>query len=339
MEPPGDRGLALRRRGVQQAGEQGSCPQQHHGRPGTGLDEIVQGDPQVVIPGREGQYHLDGPGFIGDFSVGSYANIDTTIGYHANVGNGSLVAAFRNQRGLRGFDPPNFDSPHNSYSNANQFLRYTLPTGPNFLNVTLSRSYRTYQIPNDVAGGQPANTDDNQTQEDLFAAMQFRHPIGDHGSLSFGPSYKRSRIRDLGDPANDFAFGVASNPGNPGDCAQALSTTGPVVGGVVTDPQPNPNVSYVNGSCGFSLFSDRTAVDVGGNLDYVNHSPKHDVAFGGLYDATHVSKTYAVTPIALNQEATCRPSLSIDKWLYPPPGATMTDVPPAPVARKIVSAG
>ena len=41
VQPPGDRGPALRRRGVQQAGEQGLCLQQDHGRVGAGLDEIV----------------------------------------------------------------------------------------------------------------------------------------------------------------------------------------------------------------------------------------------------------------------------------------------------------
>jgi hypothetical protein len=235
------------------------------------------------------------PGFIGDLDAGSYGNVDTTLGYHTNIGKGTLVAAFRNERGNRGLDPPNFDSPHNSFSNANQFLRFTLPTGPNFLNLTVSRSYQTYQIPNDVAGGQPANTDDNETQEDLFASVQFRHPIGDHGSLSFGPSYKRSRIRDFGDPANDFTFGEAGNPGAPTDCANALASTGPIVNGVVTNPVPNQNVSYGNTTCGFSLNGDRIAIDVGGNLDYVNHSAKHEVAFGGIYNATHVAKTYDVT--------------------------------------------
>ena len=235
------------------------------------------------------------PGFIGDLNFGSYAATDATIGYHTNVGKGSLVVAARNQRGNRGLDPPNFDSPHNAFSNANQFLRFTQPAGPNFLNVTVSRSYQTYQIPNDVANGQPASTNGNETQEDLFAAMQFRHPIGDHGSLSFGPSYKRSRIRDFGDPSNDFTFGAALNPGAPGDCANALSSTGPVVNGVVTNPVANGGVAYGNGSCAFSLNGDRTAIDVGGNLDYENRSPRHDVSFGGLYNATHVAKTYAVT--------------------------------------------
>jgi len=64
-EAPGDRGPALRRGGVQQAGEQGPGAQQHHGGPRTGLDEIVQSDPQVVIPGRKRQYHPDRPGVIG----------------------------------------------------------------------------------------------------------------------------------------------------------------------------------------------------------------------------------------------------------------------------------
>ena len=235
------------------------------------------------------------PGLIGDLNYGSYGHLDTTIGYHTRVGAGSLVAAFRNERGTRGLDPPNFDSPHDAFSNANQFLRYTLPTGPNFLNLTVSRSYQTYQIPNDVASGQPASSDDVETQEDLFTSLQFRHPISDHGSLSFGPSYKRSRIRDFGDPSNDFTFGEALNPGAPTDCANALQSAGPVMNGVVTNPVANPAVSYVNGSCGFSLNGDRIAIDVGGNVDYENRSAKHDVSFGGLTNATHVAKTYAVT--------------------------------------------
>lgn len=238
------------------------------------------------------------PGLIGDLDLGSYADVDSTLGYHTNVGRGSLVVALRDQQSDRGLDPPNFGSPHNGFSDANQFLRFTLPAGPNFLNFTASRSYQTFQIPDDVDGGEPAATDDVETQEDLFTALQFRHPIGDHGSISFGPSYKRSRIRDFGDPSNDFAYGEALNltaGGAPSDCANALTSTGPVVRGVVTNPVPNGAVAYNNASCGFSLDGDRTAIDTGGNVDYENRSAKHDVAFGGLYDATHVAKTYAVT--------------------------------------------
>jgi hypothetical protein len=235
------------------------------------------------------------PGFTGQLDGGSFAHQDSDLAYHANLGAGSFIVAMRNEQGNRGLDPPDLDSPHNGFSNANQFLRLTLPNGNDFVNLTLSHAYRTYQIPNDVEGGQPASSDDNETQDDLFGAVQYRHPIGDHGSLSFGPSYKRSRIRDFGDAANDFIYGAANNPGAPTDCAQALASTGPVVGGLVTNPVPNLAVAYANGTCGFSLLGDRTAIDVGGNVDYANRSTRHDVRFGAVYDATHVAKNYAVT--------------------------------------------
>jgi hypothetical protein len=239
------------------------------------------------------------PGFTTQFNGGSFFHLDSDVAYHANVGKGSFVVATRNESSERGLDPPNPDSPHNRFSDTNQFLRFTQPTGKDFLNLTVSHAYRTYQIPNDINSAQPATTDDNETQDDLVAALQYRHPIGDHGSLSFGPSYKRSRIRDVGDPSNDFAYGEANNPGAPTDCAQALSSVGPTVNGVVTNPVGNASINsgngYSNGTCGFSLFGDRTAIDVGGNLDYTNRSPHHSVSFGGLYDATHIDKTYAVS--------------------------------------------
>jgi len=235
------------------------------------------------------------PGFITQFNAGSYFLLDSDVAYHANIGKGSFVIASGNQSSERGLDPPNPGSPHDNFSDANQFLRFTMPTGNDFVNLTVSHAYQTFQIPNDVNGGEPATTDDNETQDDLIGAIQYRHPIGDHGSLAFGPSYKRSTIRDDGDPNNDFTYGEAQNPGAPTDCANALSSHGPVVNGVVTDPVPNPAVAYSNATCGFSLFGDRTAVDVGGNLDYDNRSTHHDIKFGGLYDATHVDKTYAVS--------------------------------------------
>jgi hypothetical protein len=235
------------------------------------------------------------PGFTAQLNAGSYTNLDADVAYHTSIGLGSLVVATRNAQSTRGLDPPNPSSPHNGFSNANQFLRYTQPVGNDFLNLTFSHAYQTYQIPNDVDGGEPATTDDNETQNDFFGTLQYRHPIGDHGSLTFGPTYKRSQIRDFGDPNNDFAFGAAGNPGAPTDCAQALSSTGPIVNGIVTSPVPNPSVAYVNGTCGFSLFGDRTAIDVGGVLDYDNRSAHHDIRFGGVYDATTVTKTYVVT--------------------------------------------
>ena len=53
---------------------------------------------------------------------------------------GTLIVATRNEQSARGLDPPNPDSPHNSFSIASQFLRYTLPTGTDFLNITFSHA-------------------------------------------------------------------------------------------------------------------------------------------------------------------------------------------------------
>ncbi len=235
------------------------------------------------------------PGVSALLEAGSFAYLDSDLSFHTPVGTGNLIVASRNQQGSRGLDPPNVSSPHDKFNSSNQFLRFTQPLGADFLNLTLTHTYGTFQIPPDVEGGAPATTDDNETQDDSFASLQYRHPIGDHGFLSFGPSYKRSRIRDFGDSSNDFVYGEAGNPGAPTDCAQALQSTGPIVNGLVTNPLPSPNVAYGIGTCGFSLFGDRTANDVIGNLDYSNQSTHHDVRFGALYDATHVSKTYAIS--------------------------------------------
>ena len=239
------------------------------------------------------------PGFTTQLNAGSFFHLDTDIAYHATVGKSTFVVASRNESSERGLDPPNPNSPHNNFSNANQFFRFTTPAGNDFVNLTLSHAYQTYQIPNDINGGEPALTNDAETQDDLIGALQYRHPIGDHGSLSFGPSYKRSRIRDLGDPSNDYIFGEAGNPGAATDCAQALTSYGPIVNGVVTAPVGNGAINsgngYANGTCGFSLAASRTAIDVGGNVDYENRSTHHDIRFGALYDATHVDKNYAVS--------------------------------------------
>ena len=235
------------------------------------------------------------PGFSAQLNGGSFTQLDADISYHAPIGTGSLVIASHTEQSTRGLDPPNLHSPHNDFSNANQFLRYTQPVGNDFLNLTFSHAYQTFQIPNDVDGGEPATTDDNETQNDYFGTLQYRHPLGDHGSFSIGPTYKRSQIRDTGDPSNDFAYGIAQSDGNPGDCAAALSGTGPLAAGIVTNPIANPAVAYDNSTCAFSLNGYRTAIDVGGVFDYDNRSAHHDIRFGGVYDATTVQKTYAVT--------------------------------------------
>ncbi len=225
-------------------------------------------------------------GFTGSIEAGSYATLDSSIGYHTPLGRGSLVMAFRNQRTDRALDPPNFDSPHNQGSDANQFLRYTLPNGNDSFNFTFSHSFQTFQIPNDVAHGEPANTDDNEWQDDVFVAAQYHHAIGNRGAVSFGSGFKRSQIRDFGDPTNDFAYGEAlnvqpppfGNGGSPDDCANAV-TTG----------------NFSPTTCGYSLSSDKTSFDYLFNVDYVRQLGAHEIRSGTYYDAGNVKKNYAVT--------------------------------------------
>lgn len=224
---------------------------------------------------------LGARGFTANFLGGSYAHADTTLGWHQPLGAGALVLSTRNERTDRATDPPNFGSPHSSGSNSNQFLRLTLPNKNDFLNLTISNSLRTYQVPPNVDAGAPATTDDNELQRDTFVALQYRHAIGDHGSLSFGPSFKQSRIRDFGDPANDWTYGEAvnlNNGGSPTDCATAVATR-----------------NFGPTTCAYSLFGDGTSRDYKFNLDYSLRSSKHEIRAGGFYDATQVNKSYNVT--------------------------------------------
>ena len=220
-------------------------------------------------------------GYSGSVDAGSFGLLDTTMGYQSPVGAGSLVAAFRDEATRRGLDPPNPASPHNNASHATQFVRYTLPRGNDFLNFTVSHAYQTFQIPLDIIGGQPPSSDDNETQDDLFTAVQMRHAIGDRGSLSYGFGFKHSHIRDFGDPGNDWRYGETlwtAGGGSSTDCANALT-----IG------------NYTNGTCAYSLSGDRTATDYKFNIDNALTSGKHDVSWGGLYDVAHVAKTFSVT--------------------------------------------
>ncbi len=223
------------------------------------------------------------PSFSGDIRAGSYAALDATLGYHSPIGSSGGIAVFvRNQRGTRGLDPPDFDSPHNNFSDTNQLIHLTLPVGASdFFNATLTHSFRGFQIPNDVANGEPATTDDSESQDDTFVSLQYRHALGDRGVLTFGPSLKISRIRDFGDPANDFAFGESLNlaaGGAPADCANAV-TTG----------------TFGPTTCGFSLNGDRTASDFRFQTDFSERSGAHEFRAGAVYDRTHVAKLYAVS--------------------------------------------
>jgi hypothetical protein len=226
-------------------------------------------------------------GFDGGIRYGSYGDIDQSLGYHAPLGAGGIDVAIRNQRTGRELDPPELTSPHNNGSDANQFVRATLPGGSNaFTDLTLIHSFRTIQIPNDVALGEPAATDDNETQDDTFLSAQFRRGMGQTGQLSFGPALKISRIRDFGDKPGDWAYGEALNLlappfGNGGastDCATALKSG-----------------AFLPTTCAYSLTADKTSLDYIFNADLVERFGKHELRTGIGYDRTRVDKIYNIT--------------------------------------------
>jgi hypothetical protein len=207
-------------------------------------------------------------GYDLDLTGGSFGRLDSTLAYRAPLGAGAFQLALRNERDGRALDLPDPASPHGAGSDANQYLRFSLPHGNDVVDVTFSHSFQTYQIPPDVANGAPFAQDDNEKQEDTFGSIQYRHPIGGHGSFAFGPSLKVSHIRDLPDFANDIAFGIAN--GMP-DCSADL------------------------GSCSNSVLADRISTDYRFNADYALRSDRHEVRAGALFGLTSVSKLYQVT--------------------------------------------
>ncbi|HET7814901.1 MAG TPA: TonB-dependent receptor, partial [Candidatus Baltobacteraceae bacterium] len=81
------------------------------------------------------------------------------------------------------------------------FLRYAVPVhGSDFLIASAIQSLQTFQI--------PGNADDNETQADTFANLQYHHAGRANGALVYGVAFKRSRIRDFNDPVNDLADGA-----------------------------------------------------------------------------------------------------------------------------------
>ena len=230
------------------------------------------------------------PGVDGYASFGSYTDAQSQIGFHGPIaGGGGFDVAFSGEQSTRGLDPPNFNSPHNDASSVGQFARFTIPGGGgNFTNVTFINSNSTFQIPNDVANGEPADTDDNETQADTFLTVQIHHPIGTTGVITYGPAIKSSRIQDFGDATNDFIYGEALNVeappyGNGGqstDCGEALT---------------NPNVVYGPTTCAYSLNDTRTAIDYIMQGDYTQNLGAHTIGAGVSYDLSRVYKYYAVT--------------------------------------------
>ncbi len=214
-------------------------------------------------------------GFSGYVNAGSFGTYSSFLNVHSPAGSGQLSAGFASSQGDRFLDPPDFSAVHDEGAQSNAFLRYVLPMGSDYGNVTFIHSLQTFQIPNDVAGGEPASTDDSERQDDTFLATQIHHSLASGGALTYGLGYKQSRIQDFGDAANDFIYGYnlnADNGGSPQSCAD----------GVVS-------------ACAYSLNADRTARDLILNVDDQLDDGRHTLGYGASYDITNVSKYYAVT--------------------------------------------
>lgn len=228
-------------------------------------------------------------GMDGNVAYGSYGTVNSTLGYHSPLaGGGGYDIAVSGMKTDRGLDPPDFYSPHNQASSANQFARFTLPNGNNnYMNVTVIHGTSTFQIPNDVQFGEPANTDDDENQEDTFLSLQFHRTVGDDGAWNFGPAFKSSRIQDFGDAEGDWAYGEAlnvtpppfGNGGTSSDCANAMSNPG----------------SFLPTTCAVSLNDDRTALDYIMQGDFTRSYGNHTFQAGATYDDTRVDKYYTVT--------------------------------------------
>jgi hypothetical protein len=231
-------------------------------------------------------------GFDGYFSAGSYTDAQSTIGYHAPLpGGGGYDIALSGLATTRGLDPPDFNSPHNDASETGQFARFTLPAGGNdFTNITFFNSHDTFQIPNDIAYGEPGDADDNEAQADAFLSVQFHHALGNTGMISWGPAYNASRIQDFGDPYNDWLYGESlnvtpppfGNGGSATDCANAFTVA----------PQ-NPAAFPL--MCGVSLEDTRTELDYIMQGDYTQNFGGHTLGAGISYDLSRVLKYYAIT--------------------------------------------
>jgi hypothetical protein len=212
-------------------------------------------------------------GFEVSANGGSFDTYQGSFSAHAPVGSrgGSVTLAAFAGRNSWGLDPPVTDPVHNESSDANQFLRLSLPVaGSDTLNFDAIHSLQTFQIPPDTSNGVPPATDDDEYQSDTFVALQYRHAIGDRGSIQFGPSLKVSNILDTNDLANDLAAG------------------GP--------PPPPGQINCIDFTdCVFSVYANRTARDYRFNVDYALKSPHHTIRAGALYDSASVLKNYVIT--------------------------------------------
>ncbi len=212
-------------------------------------------------------------GYDASAAGGSFNTYQGTFSAHTPLGaqGGSLTFSTFLGQNSWGIDPSVLNPVHNASSDSNFFLRASLPVaGADTVNFDLIHSLATFQIPPDTNLGVPSSTDDNEYQSDTFAALQYRHAIGDRGSIQFGPSVKISNILDTNDLENDLAAGGSPPPSGQINCID------------FTD-------------CVFSVYANRTARDYRFNVDYAIQSPHHVLRAGALYDAATVFKNYVIT--------------------------------------------
>src|SRR5579884_1007424 len=225
------------------------------------------GDRFAAVLNIGARAYAGGPAVSADVNAGSFGQSSGTFGYHVGFEDGAALS-FTSQISQtgRGLEPAVPDAPHNRGSDANQFLRFNAPVhGTDSLNLDVIHSLQTFQIPPDLSNGVPAETDDNEMQNSTFVSLQYRHAVGAHGSISFGPSLKVSHVLDTNDLANDLA---------------------PAAGSSCTDFS----------DCGFfSVYADRISRDYRFATDYALKSQRHDVRGGILYGSTVVDKNYAIT--------------------------------------------
>jgi hypothetical protein len=212
-------------------------------------------------------------GYEASASAGSFGAYSGSFSAHTPVGarGGALTVATYFGSSAWGLDPPVTDPVHDDSSDVNQFVRLSLPVAANdSLNFDAIHSLQTFQIPPDTANRVPAATDDDEYQNDTFVALQYRHAIGNHGSLQFGPSVKISNIVDTNDLTND------------------LAAAGP--------PPPPGGIGCIDFTdCIFSVYANRIARDYRFNLDYALQSSHHTIRAGALYDSSSILKNYVIT--------------------------------------------
>lgn len=202
-----------------------------------------------------------------DLYGGSYGTYDSLLDLHAPLGTAGGFVSFddRFERTDWALDPSVASPVHDGGSDANQFLRASIPVdADDTINVDAIHSLQTFQIPPDTTDGVPASTDDDEYQEDTFLALQYRHAIGENSVLQFGPSFKDSSILDTNDPSNDLAAA---------DGTKCIDFT----------------------DCLFSVYADRRSTDERFNVDDAVQMGPHDVLAGALYDASEIDKNYEIT--------------------------------------------